>query len=481
MPFKRLAIYFRVFTLRNANHPLGLIGLLVMYISGLMLLILLSLDLLGFHTSPYMGIVTFMGLPIAFGAGIGLVFLGRVRARKRVDMEGKRPLYPFPQWDLNQPEHRSRFVILVAGVTLLITLVATLTYRGVEFMESVTFCGKTCHSVMQPEHVAYLGSPHARVSCVECHIGPGANWFVKSKLSGLRQVFAVAFNTFSRPIPTPIHNLRPARETCEQCHWPEKFHGDKVFIKRHYESDEENSELTNVLILKVGGGSAESGFAEGIHWHMSLENEIHYISDEKREEIYWIRSKNPDGTVREYVMEDFEMPADFLETQEIRRMDCMDCHNRPTHTFQSPGFAVDEAIAAGHISQELPFIKREAMKAIRADYASREEAAEEIPARLASFYRKELAGSDWADSDELRRAADAISDIYLRNIFPDLEIGWGTYPNHIGHEESPGCFRCHDEEHTTASGEFISQDCDNCHSLLAWEESEPEILDELFP
>ncbi len=321
MSWKRIAVFFRVFTIRNANHPLGLFGLMVMYLSGVMLLVLLTLDLVGFHSSPYMGIITFMGLPAFFVGGIALVFLGRLRARKRADTEGKLPLYPFPQWNLNDPAHRNRFFLLIIGVTLLLTLTATVSYRGVEFMESVTFCGKVCHKVMQPELVAYNNSPHARVSCVECHIGPGAGWFVKSKISGLRQVIAVMANTFERPVPTPIHNLRPARETCEHCHWPEKFYGDKVLTKRHYEEDEENTELTNVLILKVGGGSANSGFAEGIHWHMNLENEISYISDEKHEEVFWIRSVKPDGETTIYLKDGFEMPADFLETSEIRRMD----------------------------------------------------------------------------------------------------------------------------------------------------------------
>ena len=481
MSYKRFLIYFRILTLRNVNHPLGLIGLLAMYLSGLMILFLLTIEILGFHVSPYMGLVTFVLLPACFAGGAFLVFIGRLLARKRVDAEGKRPLYPFPRLDLNSPRDRTKFVMMIGVMTIILTVAATLSYQGMEFMESVTFCGKTCHSVMEPEYVAYTNSPHSRVACVECHIGPGAGWFVKSKLSGIRQVWAVATDDFSRPIETPIHNLRPARETCEQCHWPEKFHGDDIFVRSHFQPDEENTELVNALILKVGGGNVESGFAEGIHWHMNIQNKIEFISSDDREVIFWIRSTNPDGVVHEYVKDGFDMPEDFLETQEIRRMDCMDCHNRPSHTFRMPGPALDEAIAENRISREIPFIKREALKAITVEYASHDEAKVGIAASLESFYDQEYETGDWAEKPEFRKALRAILDIYLQNVFPEVNITWGTYPNHIGHEETEGCFRCHDEEHTSKSGKTISQDCDTCHTLLAWEERDPEILRELFP
>ncbi len=473
----RLLIYFRVFTLRNTTHPLGLLGLLAFYISILLILIFLALDTLGFHQSPYMGIVTFLALPTCMAAGLALVFVGRVLGRKRGPADGSKPLYAFPNWDLNLPEHRRKFAVMLVTVIGLLTLTAMVSYRGVEFMESETFCGKTCHTVMEPEHVAYTESPHSNVECVECHIGPGADWFVRSKISGIRQVFAVIGDTFSRPIETPIHNLRPARETCEQCHWPEKFHGDRLFLKRHYQEDEENTELVNLLLLKVGGGSSESGFAEGIHWHMSPDVTVEYIADEKREEIYWIRSQDADGEVMEYVQDGFEMSETFFDDHEIRRMDCMDCHNRPTHTFEEPGYAVDKAMAGGAISPDMPYVKREVMRAIQADYPDRETAEIAIGASLEAFY----AEGEWAGSEELASAVAKAKNIYLRNIFPEMGIGWGTYPNHIGHEDFPGCFRCHDDEHSTPDGETISQDCETCHSILAWEEEAPPILEELFP
>ncbi|MBM4116670.1 cytochrome C [bacterium] len=479
MRLRDLADNFRVLTLRNISHPLGLIGMMVMYLSGIPIVLLLILDSLGFLHSPYLGIYTFLVLPAFFALGVLLVVLGRYRAHRRAAAGDDRPLYPFPQWDLNQPSDRARFLVVTISGTLLLLIVATLSYRGVEFTESVTFCGKVCHAVMQPENTAYLNSPHARVSCVDCHIGPGADWYVRSKLSGLRQVWAVTVGNYAKPIETPIHNLRPARETCEQCHWPEKFHGDKVLVKRHFEADAANSEIVNALVLKVGGGGQESGFTEGIHWHVNLE--VDYVADEKREEILWVRARRPDGQVTEYFKDGTELTADSLAAREVRRMDCLDCHNRPTHTFEDPNIALDEAIVAGRIDDALPFIKREALAAITAEYASQEEAATQIPARLAAFYAEHAGDSLTIDSAAVAAAAATATEIYKRNVFPQMKVTWGTYANHIGHEVSPGCFRCHDDAHTSADGATISQDCDTCHTLLAWEERDPAILQQLFP
>jgi len=473
----RLMVYLRVFTLRNTTHPLGLLGLLAVYISVLLILIFLGLDTLGFRQSPYMGILTFMALPTCMIAGLALVFVGRILGRKRSGVEAGKPLYAFPNWDLSLPRHRRKFAVMLVTVTGLLTLTAMVAYRGVEFMDSVTFCGKTCHTVMQPEYVAYSHSPHASVACVDCHIGPGAGWFVRSKIAGIRQVFAVMGDTYHRPIDTPVHNLRPARDTCQECHWPEKFNGDRLILKRHYQEDESNTELVNLLLLKLGGGSTESGFGEGIHWHMSPKTKVEYIADESREEIYWVRMQDASGRAKEFVKDGVVADEAFFAKNKIRLMDCMDCHNRPTHSFEEPGYAVDKAITGDAISHSIPYIKREVMKAITADYPDRDTAESAIADSLKTYY----AGGAWEESPELASAIAKSQEIYQRNIFPKMNIGWGTYPSHLGHENSPGCFRCHDDEHSTDDGETITQDCDNCHSILAWEEENPEVLDELYP
>jgi hypothetical protein len=363
---------------------------------------------------------------------------------------------------------------------LLLTLVnlvilATATYKGVEHMETTEFCGETCHSVMIPEFTAYNRSPHARVACVSCHIGPGADWFVKSKLSGSWQVVSVMLDLYPRPIPTPVHNLRPARETCEQCHWPTKFAGDRLAVRTHYADDEANTELKSVLLLRVGG--IQGRVAQGIHWHVDPNNEIRYRANEDRSEIYDVELSQADGTKKLFLTGD-GTPED---AGEWRTMDCIDCHNRPSHIYRLPAPEVDTAILEGRIDRGLPYVRREAIRLLEEEYASHDEAREGIRAGLQVFYSEsypELAAGDGAKIDA---AAKAIGNIYCWNVFPEMNIRWGTYPNHIGHETDAGCFRCHDDLHETAEGETISQDCDTCHSLLAMEEEDPAILDELNP
>jgi hypothetical protein len=300
---------------------------------------------------------------------------------------------------------------------------------------------------------------------------------VKSKLSGLRQVAAVTRGDYSRPIPSPVHELRPARETCEQCHWPEKFHGDRIKVKRSYSSDRENTELTTVLLLKVGGGSLESGFAEGIHWHMSLANRIEYIADSTRTEIYWVGVEDQQGRKTEYWKQGIDFDPKARPDLERRVMDCMDCHNRPTHAFDLPEDAVDEGIQTGKVPRGLPFVRREAVRVLTAEYKDKPTALREIDNEVRRFYRED---EPIADGESVDRAVTALQAIYKRNVFPEMKVDWGTYPNHIGHERFPACFRCHDEEHVSPEGKTISQDCTSCHHILAVEEAAPEIVGRLY-
>jgi hypothetical protein len=343
-------------------------------------------------------------------------------------------------------------------------------------MDSTTFCGTTCHTVMMPEYTAYKRSPHARVHCVACHIGPGANWFVKSKLSGAWQLVSVALDLYPRPIPTPIHNLRPARDTCEQCHWPTKFVGDKLRVETRYQEDEENTETKTVLLLRVGGIQGRK--SHGIHWHVDPANQIRYRSDPTRETIYDVELTRADGTVT--VFNNGE-PEAGEGNEEWRTMDCVDCHNRPTHVYRAPGEELDAAIQEGTIAHALPYIRREGRKLIRAEYASHDEARSSIQSALTAFYRENYTDISTAMTAEIDSASTALGDIYSNNVFPVMKVGWDTYPNHIGHEQSPGCFRCHNDEHESDDGQVISQDCDTCHSLLAIEEESPEVLDVLNP
>jgi hypothetical protein len=473
-PFAAIYWGFRDLVSQSTRHPVGLIGVNVVIFSILFFTFLTAIELLGFETNPYLGILAYLVLPVVFTVGVILVPVGAVRARRLAARRGH-PLFPI--LDLNRPEHRQRLtaILILSGLNLLVLAVSG--FQAVHYMDSSKFCGLVCHKVMVPEYTAYLNSPHARVGCVDCHIGPGAGWFVRSKLSGLRQVAAVALDTYHRPLPNPVRNLRPARETCEQCHWPEKFHGDRIKVKKSFGTDRENSEVSTVLLLKVGGGSAESGFAEGIHWHMNLKNRVEYIADSTRTQIYWVGTEDQKGNKTEYQLQGIDFDPKARPDLERRVMDCLDCHNRPTHEFSMPEREVDLALQAEVIPRSLPFVRREAVRLLRAEYGDREAACREIEAGLRSFYRDV---EPVEDQEAVGRAAEALTAIYRRNVFPEMKVGWGTYVNHIGHEDSPGCFRCHDDSHVSPEGKTISQDCTNCHHILAVEEAAPEILGRLY-
>lgn len=446
------------------GNPLSMLGAALATLTAVLFLVVFFLDLLGFHTNPYLGIVFFLILPGLFFLSLLLVPLGMWREARR--RRGLRPTeIEWPRIDLNDPRQRG-IALGVVSLGLASLVVSSLAaYRGVAYMDSVEFCGQVCHEVMEPQFTAYQDGPHSRVECVECHIGPGAPWFVRSKLSGVGQVFAVLVNTHSRPVPTPVRSLRPARDTCEQCHWPEKFHGDKVIVRREYGEDEKNTETVTTLRIHVGGGSERLGVAEGIHWHMNLANEIDYIAvDDNRQVIPYVRLRDRQGRVREFVVEN--VSPDELTRGERRRMDCMDCHNRPSHPFApSPGRAVDEVLARGEIARDLPFIKREAVAALSRRYASQQEAVEAIPRHLRTFYRTRYPDLYSSRRQDLERAIAVLVRLYRRNVFPQMNVTWGTYPNNIGHMEFPGCFRCHDDRHKAEDGSVIRQDCDLCHTI----------------
>ena len=444
-----------------ARNPVSVAGAIVVTLAAALFLWFFMMDLFGVHANPYLGIVFFLIVPGIFVFGLVLIPIGMLLERRRQ----KKGLSPgtWPRLDLNLTSHR-RTVIAVAALTLVnMVIVSLAAYRGVEYMDSPEFCGQVCHEVMEPEWAAYEDGPHSRVACVQCHIGPGAPWFVRSKMSGTRQVFAVLLNTHSRPIASPVHNLRPARDTCEQCHWPDKFHGDIVNVRREYANDEAVTESATTMRVHVGGSSAMTGLAQGIHWHTSAANEIDYIAtDDRRQVISYVRLSTPDGQVREYF--DPGVTQEQLEQGERRRMDCVDCHNRPSHPFfASPERAVDLAIAAGEIPKTLPYVRREAVEALKVSYPSREIAEEEIATRLNGFYATN--GNGTGSKADLDRAIAATQRLYRRNVFPKMKVTWGTHPNNAGHMDFPGCFRCHDDTKKTSDGRTISQDCALCHTI----------------
>jgi hypothetical protein len=334
-----------------------------------------------------------------------------------------------------------RTLAWVAVATVLnLLIIGTASYRGVEYMDSTSFCGTTCHTVMEPEYTTYQNSPHSRVACVECHIGPGAGWFVRSKLSGLRQVVAVTFHTYSRPIPSPVKFLRPARETCEQCHWPQRFTGDKFLVNTSYKDDEKNTPQTDVLVLKVGGRTWRGSV--GIHGHhLSDEVRIRYIStDAERQVIPVVDYTDDSGKTTEFISRDAKPAQQQLDKGEHRMMDCVDCHNRPTHAFDLPENAVDKQVSLGRISSDLPYIRKKAVEVLKVNYPTRDVARQRITGEINSFYQTNYPEIYQARRTVVEQAGAEVARIYLRNIFPDMRVTWGTHPRNIGHNDSPGCF-----------------------------------------
>jgi hypothetical protein len=463
----------RHFLASITGNGISLAGTALALASMILIICLFFIQQLGFEGGPYLGILTFLILPALCIMGLIIIPIGNILQRRRTG-RGDNGKPALPVFDLNVPKTR-RWLLIFVGITMVnVVVLVGATYKGVEVMESTEFCGLACHSVMEPEHTAHARSPHSRVACAGCHIGPGADWFVKSKLDGAWQLVSVALDLYPRPIPTPLHDLRPARDTCEQCHWPTKFVGDKLRVITHYEEDEANTELTTALLLKVGGTGL--GESTGIHWHVDRDVAIRYRSDETREEIYEVEFTDSDGTVTNY--SDRKAPE---EGGTWRTMDCVDCHNRPSHIYQPPESEIDQAIKAGLIDRSLPFVRREGLRVINAEYDSHEHAREVISDELQSFYAENYPDLAEAESGLIDPAAEALGDIYSVNVFPQMKVWWNTYPNHIGHEQSPGCARCHNRKLRTADRKQITNDCDSCHTVLAEREENPHVLSALSP
>jgi hypothetical protein len=290
----------------------------------------------------------------------------------------------------------------------------------------------------------------------------------------------VIFNDFHRPIPSPVRSLRPARETCEHCHWPQRFTGDKVWVRKKYSDDEKNTPLTTVLLLKVGGVTPEGML--GIHGrHLDTGvSRVEYIStDAERQAIPRIDYRDDRGNTEDYNASDVKVTPAQLAQGEHRPMDCVDCHNRPTHAFQLPDRAMDQAMSEGAICTDLPFIKKKSVELLKVEYPSREIASQRIVEGIEDFYRTSYPAVYSAKRKDVDAAAESVKGIYLRNVFPEMKLTWGTHPNNLGHTDSLGCFRCHDGNHTSKSGKTITNDCDACHTLVAVDDPNPKVLTDM--
>jgi len=451
------------------GNPLTLLGaaLALVSLSGILFLILA--DLFGVRARPYFSIFAYMVFPAVLILSLLIIPVGMFVEKWRRRVSGEPP--PLPRIDLNTPGHRRAFLLFIGFLAFFLVLSGVGSYRAYQFTDSATFCGQVCHSVMKPEYTAYQASPHARVPCAECHVGPGATWYVRSKLSGSYQVYAVAFNRYPRPIPSPVKHLRPAQETCEHCHWPEKFWGERFKVITHFGYDERNTPRQIRMLIRTGGGSPTTGLTSGIHWHMNIMNEIWYIAtDPHRQEIPWVRVKDMQGRVTEYLAKDARLTPEEIMNAEKRRMDCIDCHNRPSHIFTPPDQAVDQALLAARIDPSLPFIKREAVEVLSEPYPSAESAQEGIATDLDGFYFKNYPLLYSQRIGLIKAAIAEVQRIYETNFFPEMKVDWRTHPNNLGHFFYPGCFRCHDGKHVSPEGKVVQKDCDTCHIILGQEE-----------
>ncbi len=419
--------------------------------------------------APYASLLIFVLVPAVLVFGLALIPLGMLRERRHVRRTGEQSIPRLPVLDMNDPRQRNMVVIVAIGSVFLLFLTVFGSFQAYEATESVAFCGATCHTVMAPEYVTYQSSPHARVKCVECHVGPGAEWYVKSKMSGLYQVYAVLFDKYPRPITGPISSLRPAQETCEQCHWPDHFFQAQQRRIDHFLPDEQNTRWEIDLLIKTGGGKPGALETGGIHWHMNINNRVEYIAtDAQRQQIPWVRmTDRTTGRVTEFMSTENPLSKEDIAHAALRKMDCMDCHNRPSHTFRSPAESINRALAAGKIDSTLPFIKKTAVEALTAEYASSDAASQGIANAVSRFYEKNYPALVASRHDTIIDAIGEVQAIYARSFFPLMKARWDEYPNNIGHFMFAGCGRCHDGKHQTSDGKLISNDCHTCHTITA--------------
>ncbi len=358
--------------------------------------------------------------------------------------------------------HRGKLLFLMSAGAMGIVLLVIGSYQLVEFSDSTAFCGQLCHEVMYPEYTAYQASPHSRVNCSHCHVGSGADYLVRSKLTGIPLIFTTLTRSYDRPIPTPVQNLRPASETCEQCHRPEYFTGDLVRVHTTYLTDEANTAKVDTRILRVGGGELE--VARDTHWHIGAN--VYYLAlDQKRIEIAWVGVETNNGELTEYI--DPERAAEVTTEridEEKRLMDCMDCHNRATHIFRSPGELIDTALTQGQLDSSLPYLKRESLKALDPANSSLAEAFNKIEA-IREFYHTSYPQIYSSKQEAINHAITVLQEIARLTTFPDMKVTWNTYADNIGHT---GCFRCHSKLIATSGSQkdqVINADCNLCHYL----------------
>ena len=450
------------------RHWLSLVGLALIALAATSLFFVTPHEVRGHGSNPYVGIILFLILPMVFFTGLLLVPIGVYLGKRQIQSGLAQASF-----DRRIALRRlARFLAITTAICIVIG--SQLAYRAVGYMETPQFCGASCHT-MKPELTAYANSPHSRVECVDCHVAPGAQGWISSKANGMRQLVQTVLHTEPKPIPSALESNRlvPASETCENCHWPQKFDGARLRVFSKFAEDEKNTRTDTVMLMLIGGdhipGIHDAHFGEGVH--------IRYAAaDARRQTIPRVDYRNDRTGVKGIFTSPDPPGSADVATLPTHEMQCVDCHNRPTHTFELPDRALDNALAFGQIPSGLPFIKKKSLELLKAGYQSTEEACTKLPEGLVDFYKRNYPQVYAERARDIESAAHNVLAIYNRNVFPDLKVTWGTYPNNLGHTDFPGCFRCHDGAHSTPDGKTITQDCNTCHEPLAMDESSPEIL-----
>jgi len=448
----------------SVKTPMGLFGISLTTICFILTLGGLVGHVTGVIENAYAAIVTFLIFPSGALFGLFLIPLSAYFRRKKWFKNSINKSNVII--DFGKKSHRQTVILFLVLSVVNIIVFSLVIYESYHFTESDYFCGVVCHTVMEPEYTAYQRSPHAKVGCVSCHIGSGAKWYVKAKLSGIRQVKAVLDGDYNRPIPAPVEHLRPAQDTCEECHWPEKFHGKKVKQFVSFSNDDQKDPYIDEVALHIGGRNPVTEEFEGIHWHVSDNVKVEYeYLDDKRLDINRIRVSRPSGVTEVYSLGDGEQEG--TKEGRWRTMDCIDCHNRPTHVYDNLDESIDFGLLSKKIDPNIPGIREDSFTVLQEEYASRKEAKAQIVESLLSLQAERNGEGFVAEHEKsIVSSGGYLLESYLGNIWPRMNITWGTYKGHLGHqfeEEGYGCFRCHDEEHQTEYGKTISQSCDLCH------------------
>ena len=448
----------------SAKTPIGLFGIGITTMCFTLTVIGLFGHVTGLVENQYAAIVTFLVFPSGMILGLILIPVAYLMRRKKWFKDSLASGTVIV--DFAKSRHRKGVALFLVLSIVNLAVFSLVIYEAYHFTESDFFCGAVCHTVMAPEYTAYQRSSHAKVGCVSCHIGSGAQWYVKAKLSGLRQVKAAIDGSYSRPIPAPVEHLRPAQDTCEQCHWPEKFHGKKVKQFVSYSNDDQENPEIQEIALHIGGRNPLTDTFEGIHWHVSNDVRVEYESlDETRTSIGRIKVTKPSGVTEEYSIDNGEAAGEG--EGRWRTMDCVDCHNRPTHVYDELEQKVDFGLYSEKLNPQILGMREDSITVLQKEYTSRTDAQEQIVETLLNL-QAERNGADFVAENErtIISSGGYLLDSYLANVWPAMKVTWGTYRGHNGHrfeEEGYGCFRCHDEEHATEFGKTISQSCDICH------------------